>query len=118
MRAAMARLLTVRGLPRLASWIWVMASSEYRSPSRPASLAGTARGREADPKRPAPTAENRRDLALGPGHRRRLDQDQRPAPGTLTSSKPSQRSRKDRQPGPVEPRTTRLASRAAVIPGT
>jgi hypothetical protein len=41
MSAAIARLLTVRGLPQLASWTWVMASSESKSPSR--SDAATAR---------------------------------------------------------------------------
>ena len=37
MSAATLMLLMVRGLPRPASWIWVMASSENRSLSRPAS---------------------------------------------------------------------------------
>jgi len=36
MRAATAMLLTVRGLPRAAVWIWVMASSVNRSAVRPA----------------------------------------------------------------------------------
>ena len=42
-------------------------------------------------------------LALGGRHRRRLDPDQRPAAGTLTSRTPFRQSRKDRQPGPWNP---------------
>jgi hypothetical protein len=37
-RAWMARLLTVRGLPRLVWWIRVIASSENSGSDRPASL--------------------------------------------------------------------------------
>ena len=43
----------------------------------------------ADPQRPAPRAENRRHLALGPSNHDRLEPDHRPATRPLTSTKPS-----------------------------
>jgi Transposase DDE domain group 1 len=76
-----------------------------------------ARRRPAHPQRTATTAQDPRHLALGPGHRRRLDPDRRPAPGTLTSRKPSLRSPKDKNRARGTP-ATRPASRAAVIPRT
>ena len=43
--------------------------------------------------------EDPRQLALGHGDRDRLEPDHRPAPGTLTSTKPSLRSRKEHGAG-------------------
>ncbi len=65
-------------------------------------------------RRTATPPQNPRDLALGIRDRDRLGPHRRPAPGTLTSTKPSRRSA-ERPPGPVEPPATRPASRAIVI---
>ena len=62
-----------------------------------------ARRRPPDPQRPPAAPQNRRHLALGTGDRDRLGADHRPAPSPLTSTKPSQRSRKEPR-GPWNPR--------------
>src|ERR1022692_858926 len=69
--------------------------------------------------------KDRRDLALGGGHHRRVGPDQRPAPGTLTSANPSLQPRKNaprrgtpgtrpRQPGHCH--TANLELRSAAPP--
>ena len=78
------------------------------SPSATVTRTVTAPAGAAGPPGPAggpPTAaENPRNLALGGHDSHRLDPDHRPAAGTLTSSKPPLRSRKEQPGAPWNPR--------------
>jgi hypothetical protein len=77
---------------------------------------GAARRCPADPQRPAPPAENPRDLALGRCHRHRLDQDRCPAASPLTRGLPIPATHGRENPGDRGTPATRPVSRATVIP--
>ena len=89
----------------LLAWLAHLALDGDLARAEPKTLRqDPARRRPAHPRQPPPAAENRRNLALGHRHRRRLDPDQRPAAGSLTRRKPAQRPRKDTPRGPWNPR--------------
>jgi hypothetical protein len=80
----------------LLSWLRLTALDGDLARAEPKALrSDPARRRKAGPRRTPPTAENPRNLALGRRHSHRLDPDHRPAAGTLTSSNPFVRARKE-----------------------
>jgi len=101
----------------LLSWLRFIAldGDLARAEPKDFALPDPARRREAGPRRPPAAAENPRRLALGRGHRHRLDPDHRPATCTLTSAKPPPRHGRS-NPGAGGTPGHRPASRATVIP--
>ena len=104
----------------LLAWLRLIALDGDLARAEPKTLRRPrpARRRKAGPRRPPPTPENPRELALGGPDSHRLGPDHRPAAGTLTSSKAVPANTEGATPGPVAPPATRPARRATVIPAT
>jgi hypothetical protein len=109
----------------LLAWLRLLALDGHLAHAEPKTLRShPARRRPPGTQRPPALPQDRCYLALGTGDHGRLEPRQRPCPGTLTSTKPSRRSKEGptgpwnpghpaRQPGPRHTRT--LKSRPTTL---